>query len=102
VRKKFIDIIKNIDYPYTSAIVNNERIGFLDEVDENSKYELIKIDDMEGMRTYERTLTFLISYILMNFTRRVHFHLPNLNFHTIKAASLTIFLFILDEPLLRS
>ncbi|NLI55677.1 nucleoside kinase [bacterium] len=67
MRKKFIDIIKNIDYPYTSAIVNNERIGFLDEVDENSKYELIKIDDMEGMRTYERTLTFLISYIFNEF-----------------------------------
>jgi len=47
--------------------VNNERIGFLDEVDENSKYELIKIDDMEGMRTYERTLTFLISYIFNEF-----------------------------------
>lgn len=70
MRKKLIDIIKDIDYPYTSAIVNNERVGFLDEVNEDSKYELIKIDDMEGMRTYERTLTFLISYIfnkLFNF-----------------------------------
>jgi len=63
MRKKLIDIIKNIDYPNTSAIVNNERVGFLDEVDENSKYELIKLDDMEGMRTYERTLTFLVSYV---------------------------------------
>jgi len=62
-----IDIIKKIDYPYTSAIVNNERVGFLDEVDENCKYELIKIDDMEGMRTYERTLTFLLSYIFNKF-----------------------------------
>ncbi|MGB9750072.1 MAG: nucleoside kinase [Caldisericia bacterium] len=67
MRKRLIDIIKKIDYPYTSAIVNNERVGFLDEVDENSKYELIKIDDMEGMRTYERTLTFLLSYIFNKF-----------------------------------
>lgn len=63
MRKKLIDIMKDIDYPYTSAIVNNERVGFLDEVNEYSKYELIKIDEMEGMRTYERTLTFLVSYI---------------------------------------
>lgn len=63
MRKRLIDIIKNIDYPYTCAIVNNERLGLLDEVDEKSDYELIKIDEMEGMRTYERTLTFLISYL---------------------------------------
>jgi len=69
-------LISDIDYPYTSAIVNNRRIGFLDEVEENSTFKLIDIQDMEGMRTYERTITFLVSYLfnkLFNFTVQIKY-----------------------------
>jgi uridine kinase len=63
MRRRLIDLISDINYPFTSAIINNRRVGFLDEVEENSTFKLIDISDMEGMRTYERTLTFLVSYL---------------------------------------
>lgn len=76
MRRKLIDLISDIDYPYTSAIVNNRRVGFLDEIEENSTFTLIDIQDMEGMRTYERTLTFLVSYLfntLFNLTVQIKY-----------------------------
>lgn len=63
MRRRLIDLINDIDYPFTSAIINNRRVGLLDEVEENSTFKLLDITDMEGMRTYERTLTFLVSYL---------------------------------------
>ncbi|MDI6861260.1 MAG: nucleoside kinase [Caldisericia bacterium] len=76
MRIRLIDLISDIDYPYTSAIVNNRRVGFLDEIEENSTFKLIDIQDMEGMRTYERTITFLISYLfnsLFNLTVQIKY-----------------------------
>lgn len=76
MRRRLIDLISDIDYPFTSAIINNRRVGFLDEVEENSTFKLIDIQDMEGMRTYERTLTFLVSYLfnsLFNLTIQIKY-----------------------------
>ncbi len=57
--KTIFEIIGNIDYPYTCAIVNNQRMGFLDEVEEPNNIELLSVIEGEGRRTYERTLAFL-------------------------------------------
>ncbi len=62
MRKRILDIVGDVDYPYTCAIVNNQRMGFLDEVEEPSSVKLLSIKDREGSRTYERTLAFLVSY----------------------------------------
>jgi uridine kinase len=59
--KKVIELFKNVDYPYTCAIVNNQRMGFLDEVEDPKSSELLSVEKGEGRRTYERTLTFLTS-----------------------------------------
>jgi uridine kinase len=64
MRKKVLDIVGNVDYPYTCAIVNNQRMGFLDEVEEPTDVELLSANKGEGRRTYERTLAFLISYCI--------------------------------------
>jgi uridine kinase len=57
--KRVIELFENVDYPYTCAIVNNQRMGFLDEVEEPKSAELLSVEWGEGRRTYERTLTFL-------------------------------------------
>lgn len=63
MRKKILDIVGKVDYPYTCAIVNNQRMGFLDEIETPSCItELLSVEKGEGRRTYERTLAFLISY----------------------------------------
>jgi len=59
--KKIIDLTGNVDYPYTCAIVNNQRMGFLDEVEEPKSIDLLSVERGEGRRTYERTLTFLVA-----------------------------------------
>ena len=74
MRKRLFDLInrEKRDYPYTCAIVNNQRMGFLDEVEEISSIELLSIKDREGRRTYERTLAFLVSFSVKKL-------FPNLN-----------------------
>ena len=62
MKRRILDIIGKVDYPYTCAIVNNQRMGFLDEVEETGKVELLSVEKGEGRRTYERTLAFLASY----------------------------------------
>ncbi|MGC8757760.1 MAG: hypothetical protein ACP5QX_04860 [Caldisericaceae bacterium] len=57
--KTILEIVKEVDYPYTCAIVNNQRMGFLDEVEEPNSVELLSVEEGEGRRTYERTLAFL-------------------------------------------
>jgi uridine kinase len=57
--KTILEFVGNIDYPYTCAIVNNQRMGFLDEVEEPNNIQLLSVEEGEGRRTYERTLTFL-------------------------------------------
>lgn len=64
MRKRILDLIEEKDYPYTCAIVNNQRMGFLDEVEEISSIEMLSVKDREGRRTYERTLAFLVSFVL--------------------------------------
>ncbi len=57
--KKLIEFTGEIDYPYTCAIVNNQIMGFLEEVEEPTSIELLDVSTGEGRRTYERTLAFL-------------------------------------------
>ncbi len=66
MKKKILDIVKDVDYPYTCAIVNNQRMGFLDEVEDSGHVELLSVEKGEGRRTYERTLAFLVSYCIKN------------------------------------
>jgi len=60
--KKIIEIVSNADYPYTTAIVDNQYYGLSDLVDEKSSIKLLDLSNTEGRRTYERTITFLLSY----------------------------------------
>jgi uridine kinase len=63
MRKKILDIVGKVDYPYTCVIVDNQRMGFLDEIETPSSVtELLSVENGEGRRTYERTLAFLTSY----------------------------------------
>jgi len=57
--KTILELVKNVDYPYTCAIVNNQRMGFLDDVEEPNNIQLLSVEEGEGRRTYERTLAFL-------------------------------------------
>jgi uridine kinase len=59
--KKVIEVTGNVDYPNAIAIVNNQYMGFLDEIEEPRSVELLPVNRGEGRKTYERTLTFLVS-----------------------------------------
>ena len=61
--KKIIEI-EHVDYPYTCAIVNNQLMGFLDEVEEVRSIELLPVTEGEGRRTYERSIAFLATVAL--------------------------------------
>jgi len=61
--KKIIEIEK-VDYPYTCAIVNNQVMGLLDEVEEVRSLELLPVTYGEGRRTYERSIAFLAAVAL--------------------------------------
>ncbi|MEM3804426.1 MAG: hypothetical protein QXX17_08465 [Conexivisphaerales archaeon] len=61
--KKIIEIEK-AEYPYTCAIVNNQLMGFLDEVEEIRSIELLPVTEGEGRRTYERSIAFLATIAL--------------------------------------
>lgn len=61
--KSVINLIKDIKYPNTIALVDNIYTGLGSYI---PSYESIKLLDMthrEGARTYERTLSFLLSYV---------------------------------------
>jgi len=64
MKKKILDIVGKVDYPYTCALVNNQRMGFLDEVEETTRIKLLTVEGGEGRRTYERTLAFIASYCI--------------------------------------
>ncbi|RKZ27071.1 nucleoside kinase [bacterium] len=61
MRKKIIELLP-VEYPSTSAVVNNQYLSLVDEVFPEEKIELLDVRGGEGRRTYERTLTFLLSY----------------------------------------
>jgi len=61
--KSILNKFKNIDYPYTLAKVDNQYAGLNDFVPDWANIELLDLHHPEGRRTYERTLTFLLSYI---------------------------------------
>ncbi len=69
MKRKILNIAGNIDYPYTCAIVNNQRMGFLDKAEETTNIKLLSVDKGEGRRTYERTLAFLVSYCINKINR---------------------------------
>ncbi len=62
MKKKITEIINNVDYPSTTAVVDNQYYGFTDIVEESSNIKLLNLQDTEGRRTYERTISFLLSY----------------------------------------
>ncbi len=62
--KTILEIFKNIDFPFTCALVNNQRVGLADEVEEDSKIELLSYESSEGKRTYERSIVFVTKVAL--------------------------------------
>ncbi len=77
MRRKILSIVGKVDYPFTCAIVNNQRMGFLDEVEESTKIELLTVKEGEGRRTYERTLAFLISYCAKKMGKEYKVHIKH-------------------------
>jgi len=67
--KKLIEIEKP-SYPYTCAIVNNQLMGFLDEVEEIRSIEFLPVTYGEGRRTFERSVAFLASVALKKVSPR--------------------------------
>lgn len=57
--KTVMEILENVDYPFTCALVNNQRIGFNEEIEEESNIELLSVESGEGRRTYERSIVFI-------------------------------------------
>jgi len=66
--KKIIEIGK-VDYPYTCAIVNNQIMGLLDEVEEVKNIEYLSVKEGEGRRTYERSIAFLATVALKKISK---------------------------------
>ncbi len=77
MKRKILDIVGKVDYPYTCAIVNNQRMGFLDEVEESTKITLLTVKEGEGRRTYERTLAFLASFCIRKINKRFRVHIKH-------------------------
>ncbi len=77
MKRKILDIIGKVDYPYTCAIVNNQIMGFLDEVEESTKITLLTVKEREGRRTYERTLAFLASFCIRKISKKYKVHIKH-------------------------
>lgn len=61
--KNVINILKDIKYPTTLALVDNIYTGLGSYVPSYGSLKLIDMSHREGARTYERTVSFLFSYI---------------------------------------
>ncbi|MEO0293974.1 MAG: nucleoside kinase [candidate division WOR-3 bacterium] len=60
---KILDKFPRIGYPVTLAKVDNQYTFLGDPLPEESLIEFLDIRTSEGMRTYERTLVFLLDYV---------------------------------------
>ena len=64
MRRLVWEIAGRVHYPYTCCIINNQLAGFLDEFSDGGEVKLLDVRSGEGRRTYERTLAFLVAYVL--------------------------------------
>jgi len=63
IGKTVSEIVGRVDYPVTLALVDNQYTGLNDVVPEWADIKLLDLTHPEGRRTYERTITFLLSYV---------------------------------------
>ena len=63
IGKTVSEIVGKVDYPVTLALVDNQYTGLNDIVPEWADIKLLDLTHPEGRRTYERTITFLLSYV---------------------------------------
>jgi uridine kinase len=61
--QKILDKYSNLKFPVTLAKVDNQYTSLLNSIPDGSSVEFLDLEDTEGMRTYERTLVFLLDYI---------------------------------------
>lgn len=61
--RKILDKYPSLQFPVTLAKVDNQYTSLQNSILEGSSVEFLDLDDAEGMRTYERTLVFLLDYV---------------------------------------
>jgi len=61
--KSIISIYKDVKYPYTLGLVDNIYTGLGSYIPSFNTIKLIDMSHREGARTYERTISFLLSYV---------------------------------------
>ncbi len=61
--RKILDEYPELQFPVTLAKVDNQYISLQNSAPEGSSVEFLDLGDTEGMRTYERTLVFLLDYV---------------------------------------
>lgn len=61
--QKILDRYSGLKFPVTLAKVDNQYTSLQNSVRPGSSVEFLDLGDTEGMRTYERTLVFLLDYI---------------------------------------
>jgi uridine kinase len=61
--QKILDRYPSLKFPVTLAKVDNQYTSLQNSLPPESSVEFLDLGDAEGMRTYERTLVFLLDYI---------------------------------------
>jgi uridine kinase len=61
--QKILDRYPDLKFPVTLAKVDNQYTSLQNSIPSESLVEFLDLRDTEGMRTYERTLVFLLDYI---------------------------------------
>jgi len=60
---KILNKYPDLHFPVTLAKVDNQYTSLQNSIAEGSSVEFLDLSDTEGMRTYERTLVFLLDYV---------------------------------------
>ena len=61
--QKILEKFPNLQFPVTLAKVDNQYTSLQNSIPDVSSVEFLDLGDTEGMRTYERTLVFLLDYV---------------------------------------
>ena len=61
--KRILEIYPNLQYPVTLAKIDNQYASLEEKAPDEGTIEILDIKNIEGRRTYERTLVFLLDYI---------------------------------------
>jgi len=64
MNQKILERYPNLQFPVTLAKVDNQYTSLQDTIPASSSVEFLDLSDSEGSRTYERTLVFLLDYLL--------------------------------------